>query len=73
MTMIVLIKNATQTPINVGWIPIALIGQIVARILHAMKGRVTVISMLIVKADCYVVLKIAAENQYIWTAVQVSE
>ena len=56
---------------NAGLIPTALIGSIVANTIHAIKGRVIVINMLIVREDYCVVLTTVPEDQYIWTAVQV--
>ena len=73
MILIAWTKSATQTPINVAWIPIALIGPIAVNILYAIKRRVIVINMLSVKENYCVVLTIALLDQHIWTAVQVAQ
>ena len=71
MTLIVVIKNATQTPINVGWIPTVLIGPIVVKILRAIKGRETVIITLIVRGHYfYVALTTVQVKQQEWTAAR---
>ena len=51
----------------------ALIGLTVARTLHAIKGKVIVINMLIVKEAYCVVLTIAPEDHHILTAALVGQ
>ena len=70
MILIVLIKNATQTPIIVGWIPTVLIGQIAPRIPHVLMEREIVTITLIVKEHFSVAMTIVQVDQQEWTAAQ---
>ena len=73
MILIAWTKNATPTAISVGWIPTALIGPIVVKILHAIKGREIVIFTLIVKEHFSAALTIVQVDQLEWTAALVGQ
>ena len=73
MTLIAPIKNATLTPINADWIPTALIGPIVVKIIRAIKGREIVTIILIVKEHFSAALTIVQVDQLEWTAAQVGQ
>ena len=69
MTLPVLIKNATLTPINVAWILTALIGPSAARSHHVLMERVTVMIILSVKVHLLAAVTTVEVNRKAWTAV----
>ena len=66
MTLIASTKNATKTPINVDWIPTALIGLSAARIHHVLMGRAIVIKTQNVKVYLSVALTTVLMEQIFW-------